>query len=105
VEKGYGAEAEGVALKALEQWRTNMVRYPFCCICLWPLVVVRLADGRDEEAVNAAREILRPPQMRLPPRLETTLASAISAWDEGSRVDATRRLAQALRLAEKLRFI
>jgi hypothetical protein len=43
--------------------------------------------------------------MRLPARLDTTLASAISAWDEGSRLDAIRRLTQALRLAEKLRFI
>jgi hypothetical protein len=104
-EKGHFARAEGAAEEAMEQWRANMARYPFCSICLWPLVAVRRAEGHDEEAVDATREPLRPPQMRLPPRLETVLTSALPTWDEGSHAGASRRLAQALRLAEKLRFI
>ena len=46
--EGRFAEAERLAEDALEQWRPTMVRYPFGWICLWPLVAVRLADGRWE---------------------------------------------------------
>ncbi len=57
---GCAAQAERTAIEALDQWRPNMVRYPFCAICLWPLIAVRLAEGRHAAAVEAARELLRP---------------------------------------------
>jgi hypothetical protein len=97
-------EAERLAEDALEQWRPTMVRYPFCWICLWPLVGLRLADGRWEGSMAAARELLKPPQMRLPEELETALRSAISAWDRGARGLAVGRLGQALQLATELNF-
>ena len=102
--EGRFAEAERLAEDALEQWRPTMVRYPFCWICLWPLVAVRLADGRWEGSVVAARELLKPPQMRLPVELEAAVRSAISAWDGGEPGLAAGRLGQALRLATELNF-
>ena len=45
--EGRHTEAERLALEALEQWRPTVVRYPFCWICLWPLIAVRTADGRS----------------------------------------------------------
>jgi hypothetical protein len=99
------ASAEQLAVEALEQWRPNMVRYPFCWICLWPLVAVRLSDGRHQEAVDAARELVRPPQMRLPDVVEAEVEAAISAWDNDERATAVRRLRRSLQLAEKLRFV
>lgn len=102
--EGRFVEAERLAEDALEQWRPTMVRYPFCWICLWPLLAVRLADGRCEGSVAAARELLNPPQMRLPGELETALRSAISAWDGGDLGLAKGRLGQALQLATELNF-
>jgi class 3 adenylate cyclase/DNA-binding SARP family transcriptional activator len=102
--EGRFAEAERLAEDALEQWRPTMVRYPFCWICLWPLVGLRLADGRWEGSMAAARELLKPPQMRLPVELETALRSAISAWDGGAPGLAAGRLGQALQLATELNF-
>jgi class 3 adenylate cyclase/tetratricopeptide (TPR) repeat protein len=102
--EGRFAEAERLGEQALEQWRPTMVRYPFCWICLWPLVAVRLADGRWEGSVVVARELLKPPQMRLPVELEDVLRSAISAWDGGDPGLAAGRLGQALRLAAELNF-
>jgi tetratricopeptide (TPR) repeat protein len=102
--EGRFAEAERLAEEALEQWRPTMVRYPFAWICLWPLVAVRLADGRWEGSFVAARELLKPPQMRLPVELEVVLGSAVSAWDVGDPAAAARHLGQALRLAMKFNF-
>ena len=102
--KGQYTDTERLATEALEKWRPNMVRYPFCSICVWPLIAVRLADGRHEEAFDAARELFWPAQMRFPAELEKAVISAISLWDEGSLEKGVSRLAQSLGLAEKLRF-
>ena len=101
---GRAAQAERAAIEALDQWRPNMVRYPFCAICLWPLIAVRLAEGRHAAAVEAASELLRPPQMRFPGELEADVALAISAWDNGDAPAAVQALKRALNLAQELRF-
>jgi hypothetical protein len=95
-------KAESLALEALEQWRPTVVRYPFCSICLWPLIAVRIADGRSDEAVTAVQELVRPPQMRLPYELEVSVQSAISAWESADRPETRERLQKTLALAEKL---
>ncbi len=101
--EGRCAEAEQLAVAALEQWRPNLVRYPFCWICLWPLVATRLADGRHEAAFEAARELVQPDQMRLPDDLEAAVRSALLARDSGDP-SAAKDLREALRLAGRLGF-
>ena len=64
--EGRFAEAELLGQEALEKWRTGAAHYPFYWVALWPLMAVRHAGGRYEEAVAAARELLSPDQMRLP---------------------------------------
>ena len=98
-------EAESLALEALEQWRPTVVRYPLCSICLWPLIAVRVADGRSAQAVAAARELVQPPQMRLPYELEVSVQSAISAWESTDGPETRGRLQKALALAEKLGYL
>jgi class 3 adenylate cyclase/DNA-binding SARP family transcriptional activator/tetratricopeptide (TPR) repeat protein len=102
--EGRFAEAELMGREALGHWRTGVVRYPFYWVALWPLMAVRLAYGRCEEAVAAARELVSPDQMRLPIELQTTLESAMTAWDSHRPQVAAERLTQALRLAEQLDF-
>jgi hypothetical protein len=65
---------------------------------------VRLAEGRHTAAVEAARELLRPPQMRFPDELEADVALAISSWDNGDAPAAVQALNKALNLAQELRF-
>jgi hypothetical protein len=93
-----------LAAEALGQWGP-WARWPFGCMCLWPLIAARLADGRPEEAVVAARELLKAPQMRLPAELEEMVGGAISAWDGAQRSVASERLGHALRLAEELGLV
>ncbi len=103
--EGRSSEAERLALEALEQWRPTVVRYPFCWICLWPLIAVRTVDGRLDQAVTAARELVLAPQMRLPDELDVLVQSAISAWESADRPSTARCLEQALAVAEKLGFL
>ncbi|HTT91786.1 MAG TPA: AAA family ATPase [Acidimicrobiales bacterium] len=103
--EGAFGTAERVGMESLRQWEPLVVRWPFCCICLLPLVAVRFAGERYEEAVEAARRLVEPPQMRLPLELETALVRCISAWDDGEPGSATDYLGQALRLAEQLNFL
>ena len=98
-------EVEPLAEDALSRWRRCIVRYPFCWICLWPLIAARLAGGRDEDAMAAARDLVSPPQMRLPARLEAMVISAVAAWGASQHSVAVSRLKTALTLAEKLNFI
>ena len=102
--EGRFAEAELLGQEALEKWRTGAAHYPFYWVALWPLMAVRHAGGRYEEAVAAARELLSPDQMRLPLELETTVESAVAAWDSRQPEVARDRLGRALRLAELLDF-
>jgi hypothetical protein len=77
---------------------------PFQWIYLFPLVAAQLAAGRPAEAVAAARQVLDVSQQRLPDELESALASAGAAWDQGE-IEAVRdKLAHALRLANELDF-
>ncbi len=80
----------------------TVVRYPFYWICLWPLIAVRTADGRLDLAVVTARDLVLPPQMRLPDELEVSVESAPSARESADRPATAERLEQALAVAEKL---
>jgi hypothetical protein len=98
-------DVEDIARDALERWRPCLVRYPFSWIYRWPLIAVRLARGRDEEAMMSARDMVRPPQMRMAAPLEALLGSALAAWEAGRRPLAVRRLGKALQVAEELSFV
>ena len=103
--EGAPDEAERLGIEALQQWEPLMVRAPLCWICLLPLVAVRFAGERYHEAIEAARRLVEPLQMRLPSQLETALVSSIAAWDAEQPRAAAHHLGQALRLAEQLNFL
>jgi len=93
-----------LANEALALWATTVVSYSWFWICLWPLIAAHLAQGQVGEAVEAARQLLPPPQQRLPERLESLVESAIAAW-EGSRHDqAWAQLSKAVEVARELRY-
>ena len=77
--------------------------YAFTCLCLWPLLAVRLAAGQVDKAVDAGRQLLMPPQIRFPDELESLVQSSLDRWDNGEHERAASDLAEALELAKRLR--
>jgi hypothetical protein len=98
-------EVEPLAKSALELWGTTVVSYTWYWICLWPLIAVALQAGRPAEAVAASRQMLVAPQQRFPDELESQLASAVTAWDQGDHQLAVRHLNAALQLADRLGYV
>ncbi len=101
-----GRERDVLALagQALELWATTVVSYSWYWICLWPLIAVRLAHGQTGEAVGAARQLLPPPQQRLPDELESLTESAIAAWEGKEPDKAATLLGEAVEEARRLRY-
>ena len=93
-----------LADEALSTWATTVVAYSWYWICLWPSIAVHLQAGRLAEAVAASRQLLVPPQQRLPDELEAMVEAAGAAWDRGESDLAARALAEALPLAERLSY-
>ncbi|HXW81434.1 MAG TPA: hypothetical protein VEJ84_18165, partial [Acidimicrobiales bacterium] len=89
----------GLGNEALELWASTVVSYSWCLLCLWPLLAVHLAAGRFAEAIAAGRQLLLPPQQRLPDELELLLESAIAAWERAEPAPAGEKLAEAVELA------
>ena len=103
--EGRLAAAGDLAEEARDSWEPFRGLYPYGCTCLLPLAAVRLTKGRGAEAIRAARELLEPPQLRLPVELEKRVGLAISAWDGDQHALASHRLAKALQLAEQMKYI
>jgi len=93
-----------LANEALKLWQATVVPYAFTCLCLWPLLAVRLAAGQVAEAVDAGRQMLMPPQLRFPDELEALMESAVDRWDDGEHDRAASKLADALELAGRLGY-
>ena len=93
-----------LATEALEVWGTVGITYPFKWPCLWPLISVHLASGQIADAVDASRQLLMPPQQRLPDELESVLEAAGASWDRGEYQLAKNNLTAALELAGSLGY-
>jgi len=101
-----GREQDVLALanEALALWATTVVSYSWFWICLWPLISVHLAQGQVTYAVEAARQLLPPPQQRLPERLESLVQSAIADWEASRHDRAGAQLTKAVEVARELRY-
>jgi hypothetical protein len=103
--EGRAADVEARAEEALALWANTKGWQPVHWICLWPLIAVRLGAGNVSEAVAASRQLLEPSQQRLPDELEPVVEAAVAAWDGDDRELAWAKLAQAVELAERLRYL
>jgi predicted ATPase len=90
--------------EALQLWGTTIVSYSWYWPCLWPMIAVRLRSGQIAEAIDAGRQLLAPPQQRLPHDLESLLQEAGAAWDQNEKRVASGKLAEALQLAVTLGY-
>jgi class 3 adenylate cyclase/tetratricopeptide (TPR) repeat protein len=96
--------ALALGAEALELWESQPESYPFHCLALWPLAGANLDTGRLEEAVDAARQLLEPSQVRLPDELEGAVQSSCEAWGRAEPELAAQLLAEAVQLARELGF-
>ena len=103
-QEGRPEDVVALAGEALELWGTTVVSYPWYWLCLWPLISVRLAASQGAEAVEAARQLLVPPQQRLPDELEAAVQAAIDDWGQGKAQRAMEELGVAVELAWRLRY-
>ncbi len=90
--------------EALELWGTTIVSYSWYWLCLWPIIAVRLRARQIADAVDASRQLLAPPQQRLPDELESLLEAAGAAWEQDEPQVAGDKLAEALQLAVTLGY-
>ena len=97
-------QAITLGTQALDLWRSHLETYPFRCLGVFPLASAYLDLGQTEEAVDAARQMLEPTQVRLPDELEAAVQAACDAWDEGEPDTASRLVGEAVTLAGKLRY-
>ncbi len=88
--------------EALKLWSTTIVSYSWYSLCLWPMIAARLRAGQIAEAVDLSRQLLVPPQQRLPDDLESLVEQAGVAWEEKRSQIAAEKLAEALELAAAL---
>jgi DNA-binding SARP family transcriptional activator/tetratricopeptide (TPR) repeat protein len=102
-QKGHLSEVGPMAEGVLQLW-SDTAWHPFHWVCVFPLIDVRLSEGRTAEAVEASRQLLVPPQQRLPDELESAVQSSIEAWNCGKPDLASRQLRAAVKLAQRLRF-
>ncbi len=78
---------------------------PFKWTALWPLVGVALAEQNISEAVEYARTLLDPKQMRQPDEITAALEAAIAASDQNQIEEAGTQLNHALNLAQEIGYI
>ena len=99
---GRSEDVVALANEAGDVFRPPVMIYKW--LYIWPLVVVRLQEGKIAEAVTAARELLEPSQQLLREELQSLVESAWLSWDRGDADAASSSLALALEMAHELRF-
>jgi class 3 adenylate cyclase/tetratricopeptide (TPR) repeat protein len=90
--------------EALELWKSTIVSYSWYWLCLWPMIAVRLRAEQVAEAIDLSRQLLVPPQQRLPDDLESLVEAAGAAWEHRETRVAGDKLAEALQLAATLGY-
>lgn len=100
--------AESNARAALKIWGSLPAGHAsasFQWTALWPLLAVTCVSTRLEEAIDFARLLLDPAQLRLPDLLEALLFSALQAWEQEQGQAALNNLCQAVELAKKMGYL
>ena len=103
---------EGNLVEARELGRTSLElmhgkggHYSLEWLTLCPLVAVEVAERNIEQAIEYARSLLDPKQMRLPDDLTLALDAAIAAGEQSDFDTAGAELERAVILAERLGFL
>jgi hypothetical protein len=96
---GQRAHARAGLLEAL---KLLTPQYPFHWLALWPLIAMHVPRDETIQAISLARQLLSPPQQRLPVALSSALEAAIRAWDSNQPGAARSSLKRAIQSAKAL---
>ncbi len=91
-------DCESKAHSALEQWAqlpAGHASAAFQWTALWPLIGVCLVQGRADDAMTHATELLAPTLMRLPAGIEERLSAAVECWERDDRAATADLLEEA----------
>lgn len=97
--------AERLGQTALETWNIGSYAYPIQWLGLWPMIAVRLAQGRVDDAGRLARRLLDPAQQRCPTEIAGLLEQVVHADSNGDRGSAQCLLEHALTRAQELNYL
>jgi serine/threonine protein kinase/class 3 adenylate cyclase/tetratricopeptide (TPR) repeat protein len=103
--EGNLVEARELGRTSLELMQGQGGHYPIEWLTLCPLVAVEVAERNIEQAIEYARALLNPKQMRLPGELTLVLDAAIAAGEQSDFDTAGAELERAVILAEGLGFL
>jgi hypothetical protein len=98
-------EARAQATTGLELLQGALANYPVKWPALCPLLAVAVAEQKLAEAVETARALLHPTQMRLPDALTAALEAAIVASEQNCIEDTGTQLQRAINLAQEMGFL
>ena len=98
--EGRSAEARELGDTAWETMQKTPQAQMISWVAVWPLVGLRLEDGRIADAIEYSRLLMKPSTQPQPEELAVPLQSAIDAWERGETENARIHLTKAAELAE-----
>ena len=79
--------------------------YPFQWTVLWPLLALALAQGRFSDAIDFARRLIAPVQLRLPDEIAEVLEDAVREGEQEHPERARERLEHAVGMAREAGYL
>jgi hypothetical protein len=93
---GHHEEAGKEAEASLAAWHSIPSAYPFCWLALWPLLALATCDGRTEQAIGYASDLLAGDQQPPPPAISAKLLAAQSHWARQDEIRTRALLEEAV---------
>jgi hypothetical protein len=98
-------EAEKFAREALELWHGMDDPYSMDWMALWPLIAIAFARKDIGGAIELAAGLLEENQHPPPEKLAAVVRKACEEWQNGIQDEAASGLAEAIKIAQELRYI
>jgi tetratricopeptide (TPR) repeat protein len=103
--EGHLSEAREQGRESLELTQAFASGSPFKWTALWPLIGVALEEQNISEAIEYARDLFQPMQMRQPDALKEMLEAAIAASEQIQMEEARTQLERAMKLAQEMGYL
>ncbi|PYL46246.1 MAG: hypothetical protein DMF40_13145 [Verrucomicrobia bacterium] len=98
-------EGEKLANEALELWHGMENPYSMDWMALWPLIAIAFARRDIARAIELATGLLEENQHPPPEKLSAVVRKACEEWQNGVQEGAASGLAEAIKIAQELRYI
>jgi class 3 adenylate cyclase len=96
---------EKLGNEALELWHGMDDPYSFDWMALWPLIAIAIEQEQTKRAVALAEGLFRENQHPIDDEVTAATKLAIESWKNGNAAAAEKQIKDALRAAERHRYI